>query len=150
MPSWPHALPWPDLCETASRPPPWAGVTPHCGAPPDLASTTPASVSPVGQRSRDHMTRGWHWRLFYVSQNKKEVNICVLRSLLCIYNILLSVTGIWVILTALNYYGLLKPFFTLYWCVCVRNVILHHFRYKVIRFNLFICILEQFKHAESK
>ena len=45
---------------------------------------------------------------------------------------------LWVILylTGLNYYGLLKPFFfTLYRCVCVRNVILHHFRYKEVRFK---------------
>ena len=42
-------------------------------------------------------------------------------------------------LTGLNYYGLLmgfwNRFFTLYRCVCVHNVILHHFRYKEVRFN---------------
>ena len=68
---------------------------------------------------------------------------------LCLYiHILVSLY-----LTGLNYYGLLKlnrflP--TLYRCVSVHNVILHHFRYKEVRLKKFICILEQFKHAESK
>ena len=39
-------------------------------------------------------------------------------------------------LTGLNYYDLLKSFFNLI-CVCVRNVILHHFRYKEFGLNYF-------------
>ena len=41
----------------------------------------------------------------------------------------------------LNWPTLLRPFkivfLTLYRCVCVRNVILHHFRYKEVRLNYF-------------
>ena len=54
----------------------------------------------------------------------------------------------------LNWPKLLRPlktgfFSTLYPCVCVRNVILHNFRYKEARLNIKI-VLEQFKHAELK
>ena len=47
---------------------------------------------------------------------------------------------VWVILylTSLYYYGLLEPFFPP--SMCVRNVILHQFRYKEVRlYNFNLC-----------
>jgi len=38
---------------------------------------------------------------------------------------------------------------TFYRCVCIRNVILHHFRYKEVRYYFFNYVLEQFNAVES-
>ena len=61
-------------------------------------------------------------------------------TLLCVYHVIFSLSRILGNLI-LNWPKLLRPlktvFFTLYRCVCVRNVILHHFRYKEVRFEFF-------------
>ena len=65
--------------------------------------------------------------------------------------LLLLVTSVILYLTGLNYHGLLKPYFSPYIDVYVLAMWFYITSgTKKSDFNFFICVLKQFKHAESK